>query len=175
MKLAPSEIYKEIITGNLEKQSAINQLITYINNSDDVNLRVESIEVLTKIGPKNEQIFHLFENLLISDSHEEIRNSAIKAIEYNYIEKAFKPIKWALQHETSISCLITIVTTLGKIRNDKAKSYLIDKIKTMDIYEFNKSLQETLNNRKISDFTHEYLSDIYKNYIIIKYFKKNFK
>ena len=61
MKLTPSEIYREFKAGNLEKQSVIDQLIAFINNSDDVNLRIESIEILIKIGSKDEQIFHLFE------------------------------------------------------------------------------------------------------------------
>ena len=80
MKISPRLIYKEFKKGNLEKQSVINQLFALINNFDDPNLRIESIEILVKIGSKDEQVFNLFENLLISDSHEEVRNTAIKAI-----------------------------------------------------------------------------------------------
>ncbi|MFX0153958.1 MAG: HEAT repeat domain-containing protein, partial [Candidatus Hodarchaeota archaeon] len=133
MKISPNLIYKEFHNGNLEKQAAINQLITLINESDDADLRVESIETLVKIGSKNEQIFKLFENLLISDTHEKVRNTAINAIKINYIEKAFNPMKWALQHETSIVCIIRIISTLGVIQNEKSKSFLIDKIKNIDI------------------------------------------
>jgi Leucine-rich repeat (LRR) protein len=174
MKLSPNQIYKDFKEGNLEKKTALNQLFTFITNSDDMALRLESIETLQKISP-NEKVFHLFENLLISDSNEEVRIAAIKAIENNYIEKAFKPIKWAFQHENSISCLIAIVSTLGKINNDKAKSFLIDKIKKIDIYEFNKSLKGKIENGEMSNLTHEKLSDILKNYIVIDHFKKNFK
>jgi len=121
MKISPKFIYKEFKNGNLEKQSAINQLFDLINNFDDPNLRIESIETLGKIGSKDEQVFNLFENLLISDSHEEVRNIAIEVIGQNFIEKALKPMKWAYQHESSINCLITVVSTLGIINNDKAK------------------------------------------------------
>ena len=72
MKISPRLIYKEFKDGNLEKQSAINQLFALINNFDDPHLRIESIEILVKIGSKEEQVFNLFENLLISDSHEEV-------------------------------------------------------------------------------------------------------
>ena len=174
MKISPRLIYKEFKDGNLEKQSAINQLFALINNFDDPNLRIESIEILVKIGSKEEQVFNLFENLLISDSHEEVRNTAIKAIRQNFIEKALKPMKWAFQHESSINCLISIVSTLGIVNNDKAKSFLIDKIKNNDIYQFNKSLQNTFNTGKIYNFTHKRLSEILSNYILIKYFKKEF-
>ena len=86
MKLSPRQIYKDFKDGNLEKQSAINQLVTLINNSDDIEQRIESIEILTKIGSKDQQIFILFENLLISDSHEKVRIAAIKSIKSNFIE-----------------------------------------------------------------------------------------
>lgn len=174
MKLTPRSIYTEFKKGNLEKQSAIDQLFTLINNFDDPKLRIESIEVLIKIGSKNDQVFNLFENLLISDSHEEVRNTAIKAIRQNFIEKALKPMKWAFQYESSIYCLLSIISTLGMINNDKAKSFLIDKIKNIDIFQFTKSLQNTFNNGKINVFTNIRLSEILSNYILIKYFKKEF-
>ncbi len=175
MKISPNLIYQEFKEGNLEKQSAINQLFTLINNSDDAELRVESIEILIKIGSNNEQIFELFENLLISDSHEKVRNTAIKAIKNNFIEKAFTPMKWALQHETSIICLISIISTLGRIQSEKAKLFLIDKLKNIDIFEFNESLQNLFNGGKINNFKNESLSDILNNYYVIKHFKKEFK
>ena len=70
MKISPRLIYKEFKNGNLEKQSAINQLFALINNFDDPNLRIESIEILVKIGSKDEQVFNLFENLLITTKHD---------------------------------------------------------------------------------------------------------
>lgn len=175
MKKSPNLIYKEFKEGILEKQSAINQLSTLINNSDDADLRIASIEVLEKIGSKTERIFKLFENLLISDSQEKVRNTAIKAIKNSYIEKAFNPMRWALQHETSIICLITIVSTLGEIKNEKAKSFLINKIKNMDIYEFNESLQNLFKTKEINNFRNERLSAILNNYFVIKHFKNEFK
>ncbi|MFX1307976.1 MAG: HEAT repeat domain-containing protein, partial [Promethearchaeota archaeon] len=102
MKLSPNSIYKEFLNGNLEKQFVVDKLIALVNNSDDTIKRIESIEILIKIGSKSEEFFKLFENLLISDSHEEIRYTAIKAIHQNFIEKAFNPMKWAFHHETSI-------------------------------------------------------------------------
>jgi len=175
MKISPRQIYKEYKDGNLEREQAINQLVALINDSDDIQLRIDGIEVLVEIGSKDEQIFRLFENLLISDTHEEIRNSAINAIKQNYIEKAFKPMKWAFHHETSLSCLIAIVSTLGEISNDKVKSFLNDKISEIDIYEFNKSLQNLFETKEIYNFRNESLVDILNNYFIIKHFKNEFK
>ncbi|MFX1437551.1 MAG: leucine-rich repeat domain-containing protein [Promethearchaeota archaeon] len=175
MKLSPELIYKEFKNGNLEKQSVINQLFTLINNFDDPNLRIDSIEILIKIGSKDSQIFNLLENILISDSHEEVRNTAIKAIKQNFIEKALKPMKWAFQHENSINCLISIVSTIGLINNDKAKSFLIDKIKNFDIYEFNESLQKAFNTERIYDLTNKRLSEILNNFMLIKHFRNEFK
>ena len=174
MKISPRLIYKEFKNGNLEKQSTINQLFALINNFDDPNLRIESIEILVKIGSKDEQVFNLFENLLISDSHEEVRNTAIKAIRQNFIEKALKPMKWAFQHESSINCLISIVSTIGIVNSDKAKSFLIAKIKNIDIYHFNKSLQDAFNTGKIYNFTNMRLSEILNNYILLNYFTEEF-
>ncbi|MCK4779413.1 MAG: HEAT repeat domain-containing protein, partial [Candidatus Lokiarchaeota archaeon] len=95
MKISPRSIYKHLKDGDLEKQSAINQLIVLINNSEDINIRIESIKILEEIGSKDEQIFNFYENLLISDSNELVRIAAINGIKNNFIEKAFKPMKWA--------------------------------------------------------------------------------
>ena len=170
MKISPRSIYKHLKDGDLEKQSAINQLIVLINNSEDINIRIESIKILEEISSKDEQILNFYENLLISDSNELVRIAAINGIKNNFIEKAFKPMKWAFQHESSISCLIGIISTLGEINNDRAKSFLINRIKLIDIYKFNNSLDSLLKTEEIYRFTVKRLSEIINNYIVIKWF-----
>jgi len=172
MEATPNQIYFEFKNKKLEKTAALNQLIALVSNSEDVSIRIASLDIIEKIGSTDDKIFNLLENLLVSDDNEKIRNLAIKVIKNNFIEKAFKLMKWAYQHESSVFCLISILSTLGKINDYRSKSFLIDKIEKIDIYQFNKSLDNLIKNKDIQNLTNEKLSEIIINYIIIKQFKE---
>ena len=53
--------------------SSIEDLITIIENSNSTEERLESIRNLSNALGKNDKFFQILENLLISDSDEEIR------------------------------------------------------------------------------------------------------
>ncbi len=115
METSPKQIYEDYTDKHLDKFSAADQLVFLIDNSDNAYIRIKSIEILVKIGIKDDKVFNLLENLLLSDSNEIVRNFAAKAIRILFLEKAFTPMKWAYQYESSISCLNTIISTLGEI------------------------------------------------------------
>ena len=70
MELSPKFIQKNYGNKKLDKFSAINQLISIIENSENIQARIEGINVLAEINANTENVFKLLENLLISDSHE---------------------------------------------------------------------------------------------------------
>ena len=67
MLITPSKIYEDFKNNILDKLSAVNILISLIENSKNNIIRTESIEIIEKIGYKDEKIFNILENLLISD------------------------------------------------------------------------------------------------------------
>ncbi|TFG06687.1 MAG: hypothetical protein EU539_06985 [Promethearchaeota archaeon] len=178
MEVSPGQIYEDYINGKLDKISVIDQLISIIENSETANIRIKSLEILMMIGSrielKDERTFTLFENLLISDSNTTVRNLAANGIRTLFLEKAFAPMKWAYQHETSIGCLTTIISTLGQLKQDEAKSFLIEIINKIENYQFRKSLKEFFENKGLQNLSNDILAEIVNNYMVIKYFIKKF-
>jgi len=76
MPLTPKAIYEDLKNKDLDYTSALELLITLIDNTDNVDTRLESIRILEKIQAKDDKVYKLLENLLISDSNEYIRNLA---------------------------------------------------------------------------------------------------
>jgi len=167
MELSPQLIKKNFWNKKLDKFSAINQLVSIIENSEDLQARIESINVLALINAKTESIFKLLENLLISDSHEIIRYTAATVIEKVFLDIALEPLKWVFKHEESLRCLLTVSKILGKIDSVQSKSFLIDRIKTISNEKITKNLNILFEKRKIESFSSFELSEIIENYFII--------
>ena len=146
--LTPREIYSEFQNKIIDKKSASEVLINLVENSQDDNLREESINYIKKIGLKNQSIFEFLENLFISDLNEHIRNAAFNAIKKNFKEKAIKPALYAISKEESFSILIPVIEFLIENFNPlSCKDLLIKKIKNLD----NKSLKHDLNLMKLEN------------------------
>lgn len=181
MELTPERIYKNYNNKILDKASAVENLISIIENSDNVSNRIESIEILKKIDLKDDKQFKLLENLLLSDAFEKIRNLAAEVIRQKFPERALKPMKWALQHEDSPLCLNTISNTLieaisrqEKEKNIMAKSLLLNEIKSIEEKEFKTNIQIICENKTINDFTEHELADILINYFTLLFLKKTY-
>ncbi len=175
MALTPKKIYEDFKKKDIDKVSAVDLLISLIENAVIVEIRLESIEILQKIEIKNEKVFSILENLLISDSNEEIRSLAANSLKVLFREKALSPLKWALEHEKSWQFLMSIVSIITEINNDAAKSILIDKIKNFNNYHFNISLNNFFKTKEIRSYNTKKLAEIIDNFIIITYFKEILK
>lgn len=140
--LTPREIYSEFQNKIIDKKSASEVLINLVENSQDDNLREESINYIKKVGLRNQSIFEFLENLFISDLNANIRGAAFKAIKKNFKEKAIKPALYAISKERGFLILIPIIEFLIENFNPlSCKDLLIQKIKNLD----NKSLKYDLN------------------------------
>ena len=129
MDLTPKEIYRDLKNKNINQITAYNLLTSLVENSENENIRLESILNLEKIGLFSDKLYNFLENLLISDSNRRIRNAAAQFLEKKFLEKAINPLKWAIKHETDYECLITISQTLEKINTHESKLILINEIK----------------------------------------------
>ncbi|MHA2182328.1 MAG: hypothetical protein ACXAAH_12995, partial [Promethearchaeota archaeon] len=119
MDLRPTEIYEDFKSNRINKKKAIDLLITIIENIEDNIIKKESIEILDKFDFEYDETFNIFENILISESDENLRFAAAKIIRSKFLKKAVVPFLWALQHESSYNILITIIKSLKEISEDK--------------------------------------------------------
>lgn len=188
MEITPQKICEDFRSNRLDKHSAIKQLISLIENSDDEEIREESVYSFQNIGAIDEDLFlfEILENLLISDLNEKVRIAAAKLIKDNFLHKAIEPMKWAIQNECDCECCIIIIETLVKINNVESKSILndeikkikkekyLDKSKRIDNKKFKRSIKKLLKERKYESFSHDELAQIIINYKIMSALTKKF-
>ncbi|MFX1575069.1 MAG: leucine-rich repeat domain-containing protein [Promethearchaeota archaeon] len=179
MELSPEKIYQEYIKNNLDKFSATKLLLSLIESSDNSKVRVDSIKDLECIGTNDKSVFNIVENLLISDSSLTVRNAAALFLKHVFLDKSFEPMKWALMHEESPSCLRTIHKVLIDIINNWSRSsdpviktILLKEVKKIKNKEFKLGLKILCESKNIELFTPRKLADILINYFTITLFEK---
>ena len=175
MTLDPKKIYEDLEREEIDKLTAADLLIYLIGNNDIVELRQECIEILLRIGVKNEKVFSVLEDILISDPNLEIRELAAQSLKILFQEKALTPLIWALDHEKSWQILLTIVSIIQELNNLKAKSVLFDKIKKIDDYKFIKSFRTLLKTKETQSLKSQSLAEIINNYVVINHLKDTLK
>ncbi|MFX0034726.1 MAG: hypothetical protein ACFE9I_03680 [Candidatus Hermodarchaeota archaeon] len=174
MSLTPKAIYENLRNKDLDYSSALELLITFIENTDNIDIRIECLQILKKIQSKDEKVFKLLENLLVSDSDEKIRNIAASYMKKFFLHKALEPMKWVIEHETSLRCMITAISTLSKINNLKSRFILMEKLNTLYNQKCKYNLKNSFRARKIENIPTQELAEILINYYFISFLKIRF-
>lgn len=181
MELSPELIFEEYSKKILDKRAATKLLISLIENSENEKVRVSSINQLNHIGVTDKNAFKVMENLLISDSNDSIRNAAAIVLRDNYLEESLEPMKWALNHEESPSCLNTIYLGLVKIlnyyvmsSNPLTKTILLTEIERINRKEFKIGFEILCETREGKEFSKTELANLLINYFTIIYLEKSF-
>lgn len=174
MPLTPQAIYRDFINGDLDKPFATELLITLIDNAENFETRIESIDVLNKLQVNDDKTFDFLEHLLISDLNEDIRNLTISVLRDRYLDRALEPMIWAIEHENSLKCLISIILTVGQIDNHDAREVLIKKLKKFSKNEEKHILLNNSEKLTIENLPNRELADILINYYVISFLKTTF-
>ncbi len=186
MELTPEKIFEDFNDKKIDKNTAVELLISLIDNTEYEDTRIECIEKLKQISVNNDKIFHYMENLLISDLNVKVRCAAAMYIKDFFRDKALSLIKWAIKYESDYYCLYTIIQTLVEINNDESKSILVDMIKNIrktkyldeknriENKKFKRSIKKLNKKESIKIYTHEELAEIIINYLTISTLTKKF-
>ncbi|MFX1276568.1 MAG: leucine-rich repeat domain-containing protein [Promethearchaeota archaeon] len=172
MALTPKQIFKDFKKNKIDKSYAAQLLIFIIENNNEIEVRLESIDILNKIKIKDKSVFLFLENSLISDNDDQIRILAARTLKALFEKKALGPFEWILNHEKSLQFLIPITSMISEIEDDMAKAILIDKIKNFQNAKFNDSIKNLTKTNKIHDLSTNQLADIINNYFMIQYIKE---
>ena len=127
--LTPEEIYIGAKNKIINKSDAIEFLIAMIELNNDVQIRVEAIEVLNKLSLKNKRVFKILESILVSDQNNEVKKAAIKVILKLFPKDGVNLIEWVIDNEKSDSVLKTLNDTLKATDNqylDSLKKKIFD-------------------------------------------------
>ncbi|TFG18151.1 MAG: hypothetical protein EU531_01135 [Promethearchaeota archaeon] len=185
MEISPKVLYKNFINKIIDAESLIEQLSSLIENSRNIKIRVLSIQTLGKIElnsliPVKSQnsLFHLLENLLISDSNEIIRNEAALILIKLFKKRSLAPMKWALLHDESAICLETIhqsimeiINDLKKSNEDESYSTLKSEVLAIEDKDFKIAIQNMIH-RNDSIISKTTLIHILTNYFTLLFLKK---
>jgi hypothetical protein len=178
MDLTPQNIQKDFEDKKINKITASNLLISIIENIESKRIRIEAIKTLDNLDLKNNAIFNLLENLVISDSDKEIRLFAAKYLKTKFIDKAIKPFKWVIENESDYECIITVIQSLIEMDLPESKAVLINEIKKISNNkylnresrirnQFKKILKKEIRQKKIIYYTKQELGLILINYLTI--------
>jgi len=94
--LEPERIYTDFINENISKEVATDFLIIFIENSDFHMRRIESLEMIDKIGLRTEKLFKTLENWVVSDEMQVVRAIALKIIVWLFPKKSVDTLEWVL-------------------------------------------------------------------------------
>jgi Leucine-rich repeat (LRR) protein len=182
MNRTPKSISEEYRNKVVDKNSAIKELIVILENSDRVTERLKCINMILSIGNdfenlglSKDELFSIFESLLISDINEKIRSEAATIIFQKFNDRALPPLSWALHHDVSpysltkiLNSLIMLVISFQKSEDSLTKSILLSEIKQIEEVEFKICLE--LKQEDLININQ--LGEILINYYIIVYLKK---
>ncbi|MFX0072546.1 MAG: cold shock domain-containing protein [Candidatus Hermodarchaeota archaeon] len=122
--LIPNQIIQKLSNKELDPSTAIEYLKTIIETSNIKAKRLEALEELSKIPPKNDKIFNILENILLSDKIEDMRIFSVKILINKFLNKAREVLKWVIEHEKSIKILLNIYKTLKQENSDTSKKLI---------------------------------------------------
>ncbi|MFW9823083.1 MAG: leucine-rich repeat domain-containing protein, partial [Candidatus Thorarchaeota archaeon] len=175
MELRPSRIYENYRNKSLDKLSVIRLLIALIENNDDDTIRKDCIDILKKIDSNEEEIFKVSENILLSESNDDLRSSAATVIGKKFLKRSLNPFLWVLQYETSYKCLITIIMTFQNNSDSQIISKFAEELREIPVDKFSNCLGSFLKECKDNELTSEKFVENLINHITITYLKKKFK
>lgn len=183
MEVSPKDLYKNYIDDVIDMESLIKQLSSLIENSRNTNIRIQSIQTFRRLDLNSHFflvkyrniLFHLLENLLISDSSELIRNEAAIVLNKLFKRRSLTPMKWALLHDESPLCLNTIhqslmeiIEEINKINEQESYSILKSEVYAIQDKEFRIPIQ----NYKKEQLIKPILLKILINYFTLLFLKK---
>lgn len=176
---SPYLILENYQLNKITKESVISQLIELVEISDDIPFRLESIKILEKFKVKNQELFVVLENLLVSDSNWKIRKAAALYLKNDFFYISYKPIKWAFFNDDSQQCLSVLFEALVENLEEKLKqnlvgsrAFFIEEIKSIKTKEFRIGFEDLCLRKSIIKVKTEELADILINYYVFIYLSK---
>ena len=116
-RLTPKKISNDLKENLITKSFAIELLFSIIDSSEDPLIREECIKAFRQIEKKDEKIFKLLENYLISDENPRVRNAAAKLIGTYYLDLGVESLCWSLSHDKS-PIVLSKIATIAETNNN---------------------------------------------------------
>ncbi len=175
MFLTPEEIIVLFQNKKIDRSSAIEFIISMINNCENEDFRIRSINSLSELNLNDSNIYSILENLLISDPNENVRYAAINALIANFSGENLTPFLWALRNEPCYECLIKIIEALKKINTKNVKNLFLKYLQEISHSGFRKSIEGLITTDQITHYSNEGLANLLINYFTLFFLEKKFQ
>ncbi|MFX1365422.1 MAG: AN1-type zinc finger domain-containing protein [Promethearchaeota archaeon] len=93
-ELTVDKIYNYVTTKSMSRSEAINLLGYFIENSDDSEIRKNSILAFKVLELKDDKVFNVLESCLLSDEDSEVKKKATEIIAYIFPRKSKELLNW---------------------------------------------------------------------------------
>ena len=174
MSFTPNTIFEDFSNGDIDKNSALELLISIINNSDQVYKRLESIKVIHKLNIKSKYVYNILENLLISDNDDRIKMQSAKTLIDLYKEEALPPIRWVLLKNSSLIVKINLLNQIAIMDNTEVKRVLLKILNLVLKKKYKYNLKVITNNSDLESLNIKEIAEIITNYLVISSLKLKF-
>ena len=123
------EILQDIKNSRISKSEASDLLISLIENSDNVDFRIDCLKTIGSMGLKNNLVFKVVENCLISDEDVLVKVIAAEVLVNIFLSDSYRALNWTIENEQSILVLTTIFKGLKENQQKLSKSLVKKAIK----------------------------------------------
>lgn len=135
----PIEIIRRYERKELDRATAVGYLKSIIESGSTAESRVRSVELLGKFGLDKPEDFKFLENLVTSETDENVRLVSVGIIVDKFLEEAEDLLKWVFKNEKSADCLLDIYNALASCVSGFAKDILY-------------SMEETIGMNKLIQY-----------------------
>lgn len=132
-RLTPEKICNDFFNGSMSRNEAEELLVSLVESSEDMNIRIGCIDAFEQIGIISKRVFDILEVCLISDENPLIRVAAAKSFLLLFPKKGFRPLKWSIQNEQSVFVIIPLFDLLETLDNSDLEIYSKEIIKRFEI------------------------------------------
>ncbi|MFX1377175.1 MAG: AN1-type zinc finger domain-containing protein [Promethearchaeota archaeon] len=89
-----AKIYEYFTTKQISNSKASELLTYFLENSEDTETRIISLQAFKVLKLKNDIVFHTLENCILSDENPIVRRTAIKVIKQIFPKKSVPILNW---------------------------------------------------------------------------------
>ncbi len=102
-ELTVDKIFYYVQSKQLNKKEATDLLRSFLENSNNVEVRKICLMAIKLLELKNDYAFEILENCLFSDENPEVRSVAARVLASNFPIKSKDALKWAHEHDKNLS------------------------------------------------------------------------
>ena len=102
-KFTVAKIYEYVTKKELNKAEAIKLLNYFIEKSEKVDDRINSLRAFDLLNLNNKEAYGILENSLLSDENPEVRKTAVKVLIKIFPTKSKTLLKWAINHDNKLN------------------------------------------------------------------------